>query len=277
MLKIDSHQHFWKYSAANHIWIDDKMAILKRDFFPKDLEPILLKNNVSACVAVQVDQTEEETLFLLNLAKQHTFIKGIVGWVDFKNAKIEERLSYFKQFQLVKGFRHILQAESDEFLLNPDFLKGISLLEKYDFTYDILIYPHQLNSILSFVKQFPNQRFVLNHLAKPNIKNKEINSWKSGIEKLAKHENIYCKISGLATEANWDSFSADEFSPYLTIVLEQFGADRIMFGSDWPVCLLASSYDNWIHILLEYFKTFSKTEQENIFGRNSIHFYNLEK
>jgi L-fuconolactonase len=275
MQRIDSHQHFWKYNSANHIWIADNMSILKNDFLPKDLESILLQNNIDACVAVQVYQTEEETHFLLNLAEQYSFIKGVVGWVDFKNKNIEDRLLYFKKFKLLKGFRHILQAENDVFFSNPDFLNGISLLEKFGFTYDILIYPHQLNAALNFIKKFPKQPFVLDHIAKPNIKDKEINGWKSDIEKMAEHENVYCKISGLITEADWNLCSIEDFRPYLDVVVENFGLDRIMFGSDWPVCLLATSYEKWIDIVSEYFKNFRKTQQENIFGGNSIRFYDL--
>lgn len=276
MKKIDAHQHFWKYSEQSHAWIDDKMAVLKRDFYPEDLASVLAVNAVDACVAVQAEQSEAETLFLLDLAKQNSFIKGVVGWVDFQDKNIEERLRYFKQFPLLKGFRHILQAESPDFFSNPAFIKGISLLEKYGFTYDILIYQHQLEVALNFVQHFPNQSFVLNHLAKPLIKDKKISDWNTGIRHLAKHQNIYCKISGMATEAHWQAWTPEDFTDYLDVVVNEFGIERLMFGSDWPVCLLATSYEKWVNVVSNYFKPFTQAEQEKLFGLNAIKFYNLE-
>jgi L-fuconolactonase len=275
MITIDAHQHFWNYDAKRHSWINDDMSEIKNDFLPHHLGIVLQENNVSGCVAVQAEQTEEETSFLLQLASQADFIKGVVGWVDLLDNEIEERLHYYKQFKLLKGFRHILQTEIPEFMLQPEFLYGISKLQQYNFTYDILIFPHQLKSALQLVKQFPEQKFVIDHLAKPYIKTKEIKQWEHDIKLSSEHHNVFCKISGMVTEADWKNWTAPDLKPYLDVIVNVFGVNRIMFGSDWPVCLVASSYQKWIETLKEYFYTFTEEEQSKIFGLNAQQFYHL--
>ena len=274
---IDAHQHFWKYNAEEFDWINDDMKVIRKDFLPADLKPLLTENNIDGCIAVQTKQTEEENNFLLQLASENNFIKGIVGWVDLMSDDIEDRLNFWNHQKKLKGFRHILQGEENRSLmLEPAFKNGISLLNKFQFTYDILIYPDQLQFALELVKIFPEQKFVMDHIAKPYIKSGEIEQWKKDIEKFKPCENVYCKISGMVTEAEWNNHSLQTFKPYLDIVTETFGTKRLMYGSDWPVCLVAtSSYKEVYKIAEQYFNAFSKDEQKDILGNNATQFYNL--
>ncbi len=272
---VDSHQHFWKYNPIKDSWIDSSMKILQSDFFPQDLKPILETNNIDGCIAVQADQSEEETKFLLSLAENNEFIKGVVGWVDLRANNIDKRLSYFSSFQKFKGVRHIIQNEAEDFVLNRDFQYGISRLEKFNLTYDILVYPNQLSNTILFVSNFPNQTFILNHIGKPNIKNKELDTWKEHIIHLSTFKNVYCKISGLVTEAHWSQWEYDEFIPYLDVVFNSFGTDRILFGSDWPVCLLAAKYEDVFQIINNYISSFSEKDKYKIYGENAIKIYSL--
>jgi L-fuconolactonase len=273
---IDSHQHFWVYNEMKDAWITDEMKVIQRSFLPKDLQPVLQENKVGGCVAVQASQSEEETNFLLELAGENDFIKGVVGWVDLKDKNIEERLIYFSKEKKLSGFRHILQGEDvEEYLSNKDFLHGISLLGKYNYTYDILVYHRQLKYVDDFVRRFPNQRFVLDHLAKPDIKGHTISDWEKEITLIAKNENISCKISGMVTEADWENWDEKDFYPYIDVVMRNFGTDRVLFGSDWPVCLLGITYQKWLSVLNTYFTNYSSAEKENFFGKNAMKFYDL--
>lgn len=275
-MRIDSHQHFWNYHPVKDAWISDDMKVIQQDFLPADLLPLLEKNNIDGCVVIQADQSEEETHFLLELAEQNDFIKGVVGWVDFKSEDIVERLEYFSQFKKLKGFRHIVQGESeDDFLLREDFCNGIAELANYNFTYDLLILPKHLNYAISFVKRFPEQAFVIDHLAKPNFKEGHFTDWETGIKELATHENVYCKVSGMVTEADWVNWKQEDFSYCLDVLVANFGIDRLLFGSDWPVSLLAASYDESCSIIGKYFSNFSQEEQDKIWGANAVKFYNL--
>lgn len=275
-MKIDAHQHFWNYDPQRHTWIDDAMHAIRRNFLPDELKPILQRNGFGGCVAVQADQTETETGFLLQLAEENAFIKGVVGWVDLQAADVEERLAHFAQFPKVKGFRHIVQAESDpHFLSRPAFRNGVSQLQRFGFTYDILIYPHQLKAAVDFAAAFPQQRFVLDHLAKPYIKRGLIDEWHGDLKKLAALDNVWCKVSGLVTEANWPHHNVHDFIPYIEAALEAFGINRVMFGSDWPVCLVAASYENVTAIAHEVLKKLSDDEQQKFFGANAMQFYHL--
>jgi L-fuconolactonase len=225
---------------------------------------------------VQSYQSEEENVFQLSNAAQNDFVKGFVGWVDLQAENIEERLAYYSSFKMMKGFRHVLQGESQrDLMLSPKFMNGISKLDKFGFSYDILIFQDQLQYISKFVAAFPNQKLVVDHIAKPNIKEKDIAEWRKGIEAVAKYENVYCKISGMVTEADWKHWKKDDFTAYLDIVVNAFGAKRIMYGSDWPVCLLAAGYDKQLSIVEDYFSSFSQQEQNLFFGENAIQFYNL--
>ena len=275
MQVIDSHQHFWKYNPERHSWISEEMAAIQKDFLPDNLKDVLLKNKVYGCITVQVAQNEEETNWMLSLAEGHPFIKGIVGWVDLQAPNIIERLQYFSSFPKLKGFRHILQNEEPSFLQQPSFVRGISYLKNFNFTYDILIYPQHLKAALELVKKFPKQKFVINHLGKPAIAKGHYCGWEKDIKSLSEFENVYCKISGMVTEANWNTWTSENLRPYLDTVVKTFNTKRIMFGSDWPVCLLAASYGNWLQTVQQYFSSFSKNEQEDFFSGNAKQFYNL--
>ncbi len=273
---IDAHQHFWYYEPVTHEWIDDKMAVIRRNFLPQDLQKIYVQHDVVGCVAVQADQTLRETDFLIQLGEEFDFIKGIVGWVDLRAANIDEVLSAYSQNDKVKGFRHIVQGETDHnFLLRPNFLHGISLLEKFSFTYDLLVFPHQLGATLEFVKRFPNQKFVIDHLAKPYIKDGFYDGWAALMNAIAKHENVYCKLSGMITEADYQHWTSDQIQPYMELVLNAFGPNRLMFGSDWPVCLVAGDYLQVKKLVEDFITSLSTTEQSDIMGKNANHFYNL--
>ncbi len=276
-MTIDAHQHFWKYDSFKHAWIDDSMSVIRQDFMPSDLEKVYAKNGIDGCVAVQADQTLEETNFLLWLSAKHGFIKGVVGWVDLRADNVNEILEEYCQHEKIKGFRHIVQGESDHnFLLRPDFLRGISFLEKYDFVYDILIFPHQLGAALEFVKRFPHQKFVIDHIAKPYIKDGYFEGWAVLMKEIAKQENVHCKLSGMITEANFNSWTPDQINPYMDLVLNAFGSDRVMFGSDWPVCLVAGEYAQVKRLVTDFISKLSLIEQAKIMGTNAIQFYNLK-
>lgn len=276
-MRIDSHQHFWKYHPVKDAWINEDMKVIKRDFLPSDLEPLLAANQFGGCVAVQADQSEEETRFLLDLAKDNSFIKGVVGWVDLCADNIEERLEYFSKYDKLKGFRHIVQAEAAiDFMLQEHFQNGISKLAKYNFTYDILIFPKHLENAAKLVAKFPEQKFVIDHLAKPDFKTKECSEWEKGIRQIAQFPNVMCKVSGLTTEADWNKWTTTDFTYCLDVVTAVFGAERLMFGSDWPVCLLAASYAESCEIITHYFSGFSKKDQDKIWGTNAVEFYDLK-
>ncbi|MCM8568504.1 amidohydrolase family protein [Gramella jeungdoensis] len=273
---IDTHQHFWIYDQNRHAWIDDDMKRIRKDFLPEDLKPVLDKNEVDACIAVQADQTEAENEFLLGLAGKNEFIKGIIGWVDFRSQEINQKLGYYSEIEKIKGFRHIVQGEPDHnFLLRPDFLNGISRLEKYGFVYEILVFPHQLGAVLEFVKRFPNQKFVIDHIAKPYIKDGFSEGWKVMMKEIAKYENVYCKLSGMITEADYRTWTYELLKPHIEAVIEYFGPKKLMFGSDWPVCLVAGEYYQVKEIAEKAVSGFSPSEQKAFWGQNAMEFYNL--
>lgn len=276
MLRIDAHQHFWQYNAVRDSWITDDMSNIKRDFMPEDLYPLLQKHEIDGCIVVQSDQSEIENMFHLESAAKYDFIKGVVGWVDLTAPDITDRLHGLSQFHHLKGFRHVLQAEPrEDFMLDPKFQRGIAALQHYGFTYDILIYPSHLRFAKQLVAAFPDQRFVVDHMAKPYIREKKIDDWKKDMASMAEYENVWCKASGMVTEADWKHWEKQDFTPYLDAVFETFGAERVMFGSDWPVCLVAASYDRMIGIVQDYIAGFSSTEQSDFWGGNATTFYNL--
>jgi len=272
---IDAHQHFWYYHPLQHGWINDEMAVIRKDFLPKDLQPVLQENGVAGCVAVQADQTEKETDFLLQLSADNNFIKGVVGWVDLRATNLQQRLEHYKQFGKLKGFRHILQGEEPAFMLQPAFLKGIGLLRQFNFTYDILIFPKHLPAALQLVKQFPDQPFVIDHIAKPYLKDGLLDEWEKDLRAIAAYPNVHCKISGMVTEADMRNWQPADFTPCLDKVTVAFGINRILYGSDWPVCLAAGSYQRVMGIVKDYFSSFSADEQQAFFSKNATAFYHL--
>lgn len=274
-MKIDSHQHFWKYDPIQYEWIDESMERIQRNFMPEDLEPLLAEAGFDGCISVQADQSEQETEFLLNLADEHDFIMGVVGWVDLESQNLESRLDYFDQFEKLVGFREILQGQPAGAITDDKFLKGIQTLEKTRFRYDILIFEDQLQECVRFVEHFPDMHFVIDHIAKPTIKESSFDEWTSHMQKLADFPNIYVKLSGMVTEADWNHWKKHDFEPYLDTCLELFGADRLMVGSDWPVCLLAGEYEEVIGIVENYLDGLSETEYDDIMGETAAEFYQL--
>jgi L-fuconolactonase len=273
---IDSHQHFWIYNQHRDAWITDNMAIIQRDFLPNDLQPILKKQGFSGCVAVQADQSVDETYFLLECADQYDFVKGVVGWIDLRAENIDEQIANLSSYKKLKGFRHVIQAEPDEnFMLRPDFQAGIVALGDAGYTYDLLIYPNHLPVANRFVSLFSDQPIVLDHIAKPYIKQGLIDKWKQDISTLAQHENLFCKISGIVTEADWKNWKKEQIIPYLDVVFEAFGTNRLMFGSDWPVCLLASPYEGVVGLIGDYIEKLSDSEKYKIMTQNATDFYGL--
>lgn len=276
MQRIDAHQHFWQYDPVRDNWIGENMKVLQKDFMPADLAPLLAMHHLDGCVAVQADQSEEETRFLLRLADEYPFIRGVVGWVDLRAADIGERLAFYASFHRLKGFRHIVQGEPEvDFILQKDFMRGIAQLQRFGFTYDILVYPRHLKVVQQFVGCFPGQRFVVDHLGKPCIRDRQFEEWQRDLIPIGQHPEVFCKLSGLVTEADWKHWRRDDFIPYLDTVVDVFGPGRLLFGSDWPVSLLAASYTDVVQIIQDYFAPFSKNEKEMIFGGNAIRFYNL--
>ena len=274
---IDSHQHFWNYEPEKHSWIDDEMSVIRRDFLSDDLQKVFDENGVDACVAVQADQTTEETDFLISLSENNNFIRGVVGWVDLRSESIEDDLLKYKKYEIVKGFRHVVQGEQDHnFMLRPEFLNGIELLGKYDLCYDILIFPHQLGAALELVNKFPNQKFVIDHIAKPYIKDGFFEGWAVMMREIAKNQKVYCKISGMITEADYKTWTPEQVHPYMKLVLESFGAGRVMYGSDWPVCLVAGNYSIVKALVTDFISDLSQEQQNAIMGGNAAKFYNLK-
>jgi L-fuconolactonase len=275
-MRIDAHQHFWQYDAVRDAWITPDMAAIRRDFGPVDLQPLLAQHSLDGCVAVQASQSEAETDWLLALATAHPFIKGVVGWVDLQAADVAERLGHYRQFDQLKGFRHVLQGEADRaLLLTPAFRRGIAALGQHGFTYDLLILPDQLQFARQLVADFPGQPFVLDHIAKPLIKAQVMSDWARDVRALAALPNVCCKVSGLVTEADWHAWQLQDFRPYLDVIFEAFGPERVMFGSDWPVCLVAGDYDAVVQLAQDYLAAFSAREQTLFWGENAAAFYSL--
>lgn len=273
---LDSHQHFWKYSPQKYPWIGDNMEVLKKDFLPQELRQIYNLQGISGCVAIQAEQSEEETDFLLELADLHLFIRGVVGWVDLRNPQLTSRLEHYSTRKKLKGFRHLVQDEPDaHYMLDPTFQKGLGSLEKYGYTFDLLVYPHQMEAAIQTVRNHPGLNFVLDHMGKPDIENGVIKKWANSIQTLALEPNVYCKISGMVTEASWTRWQLDDFIPYLDTVFQAFGTDRLMFGSDWPVCMVAAKYAAVINVLLHYMGGFSEQERQKLFYENTKDFYGL--
>jgi L-fuconolactonase len=273
---IDSHQHFWKYDPVRDSWITDDMQVLKKDYLPADLEEVYKVNKVDGSVVVQADQSEKETEFLLSLGNQNAFIKAVVGWTDLKSPQLESKLQDYARFAKLKGFRAITQGQPDEaYFLNKDFHQGISVLNHFNYTYDILIYHYQFKAAIKFVEKFPDQHFMLDHLGKPDIKGQEFKKWKEQIRIMSAHPNLFCKLSGMITEAHWQKWRYEDVNPYLEIAAEYFGVDRLCFGSDWPVCLVAGKYAEVLDIVQKFVRQVSEKDQKKIMAENAIKFYNL--
>lgn len=273
-MKIDAHQHFWKYDSHEYPWIDDVKAALRRDYLPADLVREQTPLGYDGSIVVQARQTLEETRWLLELAENDPRIHGVVGWVDLQSSAVREQLATFTKHPKLLGVRHVVQDEPDDnFMLRPEFLRGIAALTEFGLVYDVLIFPKQLPAAIELARRFPAQPFVLDHIAKPFIKDRIFTPWTELIRELAACSNVHCKISGMVTEADWHGWQSADFTPYLDVVLEAFGPSRLMIGSDWPVCLLAADYPKTMKLAEDYFARLTPAEQGKIFGANALDFY----
>jgi len=276
-VRIDAHQHFWVYRPQTHAWISDEMAVLKRDFLPPDLAPLLAAAGLDGCVAVQASQSLDETRFLLDLARRHSFVKAVVGWVDLVSPDLESQLESFASDPAFRGVRHVAQDEPDDrFLARDDVVRGISTLVRHGLTYDILVYARQLPAAVELARRLPDQPFVVDHVAKPEIRAGRLEGWREGIRDLAALPHVTCKLSGIVTEAHWDRWTPADLRPVLEAVLEAFGPTRLMIGSDWPVCLLAADYGAVIGLVRDFIATLSADEQAAILGGTAARFYRIE-
>jgi L-fuconolactonase len=274
-MRIDSHQHFWKYDPAEYPWIRQDWP-LRRDYLPPDLEPLLKEQGLEGSIAVQARQSVEETRWLLQLADRHPTVKGVVGWVDLRSDQLSEQLGEFSGNPRLVGVRHVVQDEPDDsFMLRPDFLRGVGQLGRHELVYDLLVFPRQLPAAIELAGRFPDQPFVLDHIAKPPIRAGTISPWSEQIGELARLPNVSCKIYGLVTEAEWTGWRPADFRPYLDVIFDAFGVERLMFGSDWPVCQLAASYAGVLELLREYAGKLSAGDQDLLFGSNAARVYGL--
>jgi L-fuconolactonase len=274
--RIDAHHHLWRYSKEEYGWITGSMALIAKDFVPQDLAQVLTASGIQGSVAVQASQSLAETESLLNFAQEFPIIHGVVGWAPIASPEFPQVLERFHPFQKLKGFRHVVQDEPDDaFLLRPDFNAGIAQFKRYSLVYDILIFERQLPAAISFVDRHPSQVFVLDHIAKPRIRDRVLEPWSTNIRELARRQNVFCKLSGMVTEAHWTQWTLPDLLPYFEVVLDAFGPKRLMAGSDWPVCLLAATYQTWFSTLHEFISGLSNAEQEMILGGVASEVYSL--
>ncbi len=274
---IDAHHHLWNYNAEEYRWIDDTMQPLRRDFGVHDLTATLQAAGVAGAVAVQARQTLHETRWLLELAAEQPMMRGVVGWVPLIDERVEEVLEEFAGEPKLKGVRHVLQAEPAEYMLTTEFGRGLHVLERLGLRYDLLLHQGQLPAATELVRRHPKLTFVLDHLAKPQIAERELEPWAKNLRELARHENVFCKISGMVTEARWTAWTVKNLRPYFEIALEAFGPNRLIYGSDWPVCLVASSYGQWVETVNELIADLSASERAAIMGGNAVKVYGLDR
>lgn len=278
-MKIDAHQHYWNFNVEDYGWMEDKMAAIRRDFSPEDLKIELTRMDFDGSIAVQARQKPEETNWLLQLAAQYPHIKGVVGWIDLRSPEVEQLLSDFASRPKAVGVRHVIHDEPEEdFMLQKDFIRGIRALENTGLVYDLLLFPKHLKNASKLLGQCSaNQTFVLDHISKPDILNGVIEPWKEDLGSLAKFPNVYCKLSGMVTEADWNNWKPEDFHPYLDAVIELFGIDRVLIGSDWPVCLVSANYKTVMSIVMDYIKKYPEDIQNKILGGNAVKAYKLIK
>jgi len=267
---VDAHQHFWRYNPLDYAWIEERMGVLKRDFLPQHLEPLIRAQGVDRTIAVQACQTDSETRWLLERALGSPFIAGVIGWVDLQADNIEDRLELLAADEKLVGIRHVLQSEPDDaFMLRPQFRRGVATLAQHGLVYDLLIYPRHLQAASDFVGQFDDQTFVLDHVAKPDIRSRAIDDWARDLRRLAQHPHVWCKVSGLVTEADWQRWTARDLEPYLDVAFDCFGPSRLIAGSDWPVCTLASDYSRTMTVLRDYLVRYTPAERAAVLGGNA--------
>tara|TARA_A100001015_G_scaffold146213_1_gene162100 strand:+ start:362 stop:1195 length:834 start_codon:yes stop_codon:yes gene_type:complete len=274
-MDIDTHNHFWIYDPLEYDWIDGSMSLLKRNYLPEEFSNVLANAAIGGCIAVQARQSDAETDWLLKLSDEFKIIKGVIGWVDLCNLNLHEFLEQKHQHNKLKGFRHVLQGEEDDFMLNPDFIRGIKILSEHDYCYEILVYENQLKSVRKLLNQLPEMRLVIDHIAKPNIKAKPDQDWIHDLKAISLHKHVYCKLSGMVTEADWENWTPENIFPFIEHTITCFGENRVMYGSDWPVCLLAAKYNEVKNLLEQYLATQCKDSRDKIFSSNAKEFYRL--
>lgn len=275
-MRLDAHQHFWNYSPIEHNWMTEEMGSLKRNYLPSDIKPLLVEAGLDGTVAVQARQSLEETDWLLGLAEEYDLIKGVVGWVDLQSPQVGQQLAKYANNPKFKGVRHVVHDEpDDQFMLRSEFLRGLGLLADLNLTYDLLLYPRHLPVAVEVVKQFPRQRFVLDHIAKPSIKAGQLAPWEADIRALARSNNVLCKVSGMVTEAAWKQWTFENFKPYLDVIFDSFGTDRLMFGSDWPVCTVSGTYSEVVGLIRQYLEKFPASIQDKVWGLTAQEFYRI--
>jgi len=273
---IDSHHHFWRYEPSKYAWISESMGVLRRDYLPPDLHREITAAGVNGVISVQARQTVDETQRLLDFADQNDFIRGVVGWVPLTSPAVEQDLQRFTERPKLKAVRHVLQDEpDDDYMLDDDFNRGIGALKDFGLRYDILIFERHLAQAIQLVDRHPDQVFILDHIAKPRIRERIISPWKENLREPARRPNVYCKLSGIATEADHRSWTPQQLRPYMQTALDAFGPRRIMFGSDWPVCLLAVSYRRWFDLVRDFIAPLTPDEQERVMGKTAIEAYAL--
>jgi L-fuconolactonase len=277
-MNIDTHQHFWRYRRNEYTWIGQGMDALRRDFLPDEFERLMRPAGFEGSLAVQARQVPEETRWLLELADAHPFIKGVVGWVDLCSAHVARQLERFARHPVLRGVRHVLHDEADDFfMLRKDFLTGIGELSGFGLVYELLVFPRHLSVASRLVGMFPGQVFVLDHIGKPPIREGLLEPWATGIRKLATFPNVFCKVSGMVTEADWKSWKQENLAPYLDVIFDAFGTYRLMVGSDWPVCTLAAPYDLVMRVVKDYMRGYRKEEREMVLGGNACRVYKLQQ
>lgn len=275
-MRLDAHQHFWRYNPQEYPWMSDEMPALKQDYLPDDLQPLLQAIGFDGSVVVQARQNLAETDWLLELADQYDFIKGVVGWVDLRSPEVRRQLERYAPHPKLRGVRHVVHDEpDDEFMLRPDFQRGIAALKEFNLTYDLLLFPRHLPVAVKVVERFPEQPFVVDHIAKPEIKHQRLSPWKEDLQALARYEQVMCKLSGMVTETHWGQWQPKDFRPYLDIVVNVFGPRRVMIGSDWPVCTLSGRYQQVMDIVLTYAQQFPADVQAGMLGDNCARFYGI--
>ncbi|MGA2095296.1 MAG: amidohydrolase family protein [Candidatus Acidiferrum sp.] len=276
--RIDAHHHLWLYRKEEHAWISGEMSAIARDFLVSDLEKELVGAGMDGSVVVQATQSLHETEWLLSLANNSERIRGVVGWAPISSYELPAALEEWRDEKKLKGLRHVIQDETDEkFMERGDFNRGVSQLAGTGLVYDILIYEWHLPAAIAFVDRHPKQAFVLDHIAKPRIRERILNPWAANVRELARRGNVYCKLSGMVTEADWENWNVEDVRPYVDVVLDAFGPARLMAGSDWPVCLLASTYVQWFDTLRDLLRPLSTSEKDLIFGGVAAKVYSLGK
>jgi L-fuconolactonase len=277
-MNIDTHQHFWRYRRDEYPWIGQGMDALRRDYLPDEFERLMRPAGFEGSLAVQARQVPEETDWLLELANAHPFIKGVVGWVDLCSAHVAQQLERYARHPVLRGVRHVLHDETDDFfMMRKDFLTGISMLSGFGLVYELLVFPRHLSVASQLVGMFPGQVFVLDHIGKPPIREACLEPWATGIRKLASCPNVFCKVSGMVTEADWKSWKQEELAPYLDVIFDAFGTYRLMAGSDWPVCTLAAPYDRVMRLVKDYMQGYREEEREMVLGGNACRVYRLQE